>query len=494
MFLMNLLTMFLMNLLTRSKRPPLRPVRLNLEPLEERWCPATVTYEWRPQPGTISGSDGGNWYNTTTHTTGVSPLTGGGNVVFSGAYNTGIIWDAGGNPNGAIYDVDNVQVESGYNSRQEIPQSVTINTAAVNSVQGALLNLYFDGPQGETNGSYFYVGPGANSIADWNLAGSTTNRPSGNFVIDPGATLDFGDGGLNASEPVNNTTVDVQGGLALQPSSAGIYSPIALQNGGWLRAVPATGGSGGLVTMQDNQYVSNFVTSDGNTDNTVFVYSYATLRVYTNVSSSDVIQAPVDDMGTMAVYGGAATGSRRLRIEGGLSPDYGGNGMSLEVIAQPNSSDAYLLLYNQVFLECENGYGQYGVDSTHTAQMQTDTSGNTVQTDYGASLVIGDNSSVVFVLAPTDFGALTFNSVDVEWEGNLQVYVGEQFQCDVVKIQGNVTFTNTAFILPLFADGNTMKGTWSVITCTGSWTGWSNALVQEGWMLGGNGCVSRPPL
>lgn len=483
-------------LVSQTRRRPIRKqvksVTPRLEALEERWCPATVTYEWRPQLGSMTASDGKNWYNTTTKTTGVSPLTGGGVAQFDGAFNSPITWDTGGNLNGAIYDVAKVTLQNGYTSEQEIGKGVTINTGAVSSARGSLLNLLFDGPQAASPsaGSYFYVGTGANSIADWYLVGSQDNHPSGNFVIDPGASLTIGNNAVNATEPVSNTVIDVQGTLNIQPSATGSFAPIALQSGAWLRAENVNG-SGGTITMQDQGYIATFVSSDGNANNTIFVDPFASLTVYCNVHTGDTIGAPILDNGTFTVYGGTSQGFRLLNVQGSVNPAYGGHGGSVDVEATSNWN-AYVNLWNQVKLDCQSAYRQYGIDSTHEAILQVDTSGEYIQSD-NADIFIGSNTWVIFATTPQPYGTLTLISSDVDWQGGLQTEVDEEFEynnpCDVIAIQGNVVFSNAATIAAYVNNYRIGLWAWQIFTCTGTWTGWSGVQVPSGWSTGSNGYI-----
>lgn len=479
---------------TKNRR---QSVRLNLEPLEERWCPASVDLLWSPQGGSTLASLGSNWYCRETGTWGTSPLNAPGANVYLGDQSTApITWDTGSGSS-AVYDTNIFNVASNYSAVQEIKKSVTITTSSVNCP--GLLNLTFDGPTNDqTYGSYFYLGTGANTINNMALDASILLPRSGNFIISSGANLILAEGSVLPDQTISNTSFDVYGSLTINNGQ----SPLLMQDSSWLRIF-----TGAHLTMDDRNSSMKFIDSD-NSSNMLFIYPQGDVQIdCTGNGAPDVVKVGILDMGIMDVQGDG-TGTT-LSLAGSVDPNYAPGGYAIDVIPLPGGSqpatgnsspspltstgtNATLTLLDKVVLYCPYGYYQAGVSSNLTATLATDEKGNTVQTDSAHRIVINTYSFVQFFDDPGTWGQLSFLSSGVDFNGTLIANVDRaSSNCDAINVKtGNIVFGATASILPQL-QGSGTQTSWQVFQDQAdSWFNWNSVSVPSGWTLGNPGIIN----
>ncbi len=469
-----MLQRLLTRLLNTGKRQP-RRVQPSLEALEERFLPAGGVdgFLWDPpHPDTdVRASNPFNWdLNEKIQQPGSAYVPGQipGQVTFdpgatralSGNGASKITWD---------YSVQVPAIFVGgstpYTGTQTIGTGVSVTAGTINETSTSQLNVVFNGSN--ASNSLLNINNGTTELNYFNFTSGFGGTGFGDFVIGDQATLML-DCPYSGSYYNTQVPIAVYGSMWILNAANGSWQPVTLQTTNANLPAQILVGSGGILTCQDGNQVSEvFVQGDGagsiaQNSEEIYVYSGGEADFFVgnqagNGTQGSLCRVPLSNYGHVVIRGLAASGSAMSfygkAVEKPYSVVNAGNYRSLDL------NDNVILWADQ------------GLYNGNTASLYTDATQNTVSGGSGG-IVIDTGSFVRWQNQPGQYSTLTFVG-NVTLNGTLKPAIDgdgtNNWDFDQLSVVGNITFGAGATISPTIY--NSLAGNGSILYAVLGWSG-----------------------
>jgi hypothetical protein len=269
---------------TRLRRPA---VKLNLETLEDRWCPASATWY-----GTVN-NQWDNPLNWSNHSIPIGPDQ---IATFDGGHN--VPCDFNFSNSGS-----KVLLQNGYNAKIEVSTSCTMTAYGLGIGGNCVFNLQLDSDLLNREFGTFYLHPsGSTEMGDFNLTDSMPGGGLGQFIIDSGSTVNMGDiSGLTVNM-VDSVTIN--GTLIIGDYSSNGVSTIHYKD--TFGNIITVAGAGVLKASHDRVGASSTLISNDGDGGEILIGGGASrgtmlLTGYSGTTGTSVIDMPITVEGNLNV-------------------------------------------------------------------------------------------------------------------------------------------------------------------------------------------------